>query len=125
MKYFEVHVGDKIRFDYGEGNVNNETVEVRAEVDNRYFVVRKWRGFRGWEYSLIGPMKLWVNRDLITINGKTCRWHPLVTKIGDWSTDYDRCKAYEIGKIPGYCTPQTCPLLEGDGDGDDNISKTD
>jgi hypothetical protein len=55
-----------------------------------------------------------VEVDFEVLQG-ACRWHPLVTKIGDWSTDYDRCKAYEIGKIPGYCTPQTCPLLEGDG----------
>lgn len=70
MKYFEVNVGDKIRFDYGDGNINNETVEVRAEIDDTLFVVRKWRGFRGWEYSLIDPMKLWINKDLIKINGK-------------------------------------------------------
>lgn len=48
-----VEVGDTITFDYGAGNQNNRTVQIRAIVDKDVVVMREQqRKGRGWRYSV-------------------------------------------------------------------------
>lgn len=52
MSDLDIRVGDKIRFDYGEGNRNNRLYHVRAIVDDQY-VLRHWsRSKRRWIYTI-------------------------------------------------------------------------
>lgn len=49
----ELKVGDKLRFDYGDGNINNHVAHVRAIVDGDQVVVRVWSPRRGWGYLVV------------------------------------------------------------------------
>ena len=58
-------VGSRFCRDYGPGNQNNYSAEVRAVVDDDYAVVKRWRKHKGWHvYEILDRQTLEVfNRD--------------------------------------------------------------
>lgn len=47
--YRSLKPGDKLKFFYQKGNINNRVLHVRGRVDN-VLVVRRWSKSRGWIY---------------------------------------------------------------------------
>lgn len=48
--YESLKPGDRLRYFYQVGNINNRTLHVRRRVDN-ILIVRRWNKRRGWIYE--------------------------------------------------------------------------
>lgn len=53
--YLSLEPGDKLKFFYQIGNINNRTLHVRGRIDN-VLIVRRWSQRRGWIYE---TMQFW------------------------------------------------------------------
>ena len=50
---FTLRVGDKIKLNYGDKNINNCILHIRAIVDNDYIVFKKWNSNKQrWDYGV-------------------------------------------------------------------------
>lgn len=46
-----IQVGKSLKIFYGEGNLNNRVIEIRAIVDDNQVVIRQWSK-KDWRYSV-------------------------------------------------------------------------
>ena len=62
----DLKVGDKLRFFYQEGNVNNCLYHVRGIVDETRIVVRWWAK-KCWKYKIMDLYFIEISRENVTI----------------------------------------------------------
>lgn len=48
-----IQVGNKVKVDYGPTNPNNQSLHIRAIVDDDQIVCRIWSARKGWIYQII------------------------------------------------------------------------
>jgi len=64
----DLKVGDKLRFFYQEGNINNCLYHVRGIVDETCIVVRWWaKNKKRWEYKVMERHFIDISREHVTI----------------------------------------------------------
>ena len=52
--------GATLRLFWGEGNPNNQTIHIRAIVDDEYVVSRFWSHSKGWRYQIEWGYWFWM-----------------------------------------------------------------